>query len=123
MLAEVSQAVDEALHVQRVDEANGADPEKSCPAKQRAAEYGNHDHRNFGAGPEFVDATGEFGTVLHLVGRLRLIKPAEMRPPEAAVGGAGNVVGTVGVDVMVTMIGDPAARRAGSIKHRPEDQH
>src|SRR5438270_12324261 len=70
MLPEVSEAVHEALHVQRVDEANGADPEKSSPAKQSATKQRNHDHGHFGAGPELVDAAGEFWTILHLVGGL-----------------------------------------------------
>src|SRR4051812_8023714 len=106
----MGEAIDEALHVQRVDQTDGADPEESCPTEESSAEDGHNDHGNFSAGPEFVDAAGELGTILHLICRLRLIEPAKMCPPEATMGGAGDIVGTVGVDVMMTMIGDPATR-------------
>src|SRR5256885_15175670 len=112
MFAEMGEAVDEALHVQRINQTDGAKPEKSCPAKQRAAEDRYDDHRHFCARPEFVDAAGEFGTILHFVCRLRLIQPAQMCPPESAMGRAGDVVWTVGVDVVMAMVGDPAAGRS-----------
>src|SRR4051794_25812442 len=122
MLAEMSEAVDEALHVKRIDETDGADPEKSRPTQESSAENGNDDHGYFSSSPEFVDAAGELGAILLLICRLRLIQPAQMRPPEAAVSRAGNVVGTVRVDVMVAMVGDPTSRRSGTVEHGPEDQ-
>ena len=45
-----------------------------------------------------------------------------MCPPETAMGWAGDVIGTIGVDVMMAVIGDPAAGGARSVEHRPEDQ-
>src|SRR5207244_8617734 len=38
------------------------------------------------------------------------------------MGRAGDVIGTIRVDVMMTVIGDPAAGRASSVEHGPEDQ-
>src|SRR2546426_634673 len=108
--------------MQRINEADGADPEKSYPTEKGSTEQGDHNHRDFGARPELVDTASELGAVLHLIRGLRLVKPAQMRPPEASVGRAGNVIGTIGVDVMVAMIGDPTSRSARSIEHRPEDQ-
>src|SRR5437764_5943027 len=73
VFAQMSKAVDEALHVQRIDKADSADPEKACPAKQCSAEYRYDNHGNFGACPKFIDAAGKFATILHFVCRLRLI--------------------------------------------------
>ncbi len=85
MFAEMSEAVDEALHVQGIDETDSADPEESRPTEQSSAENGNDDHRNFCARPKFVNAAGEFGTILLLICGLRLVEPAKMCPPESAV--------------------------------------
>src|SRR4051812_49606813 len=104
VLAEMGEAIDEALHVQRVDEADGADPEKSCPTEESSAEDGDDDHGHFSARPELVNAACEFGTIFHLVCRLGLIEPAQMCPPESTMRGAGDIVGTIRVDVMMAVI-------------------
>src|SRR3954471_2604386 len=110
VLAEMGEAVDEALHVQRVDEADCADPEKAGPPEQRSAEDGNDDHGDFGARPKLVDSASELGAILHLVSGLRLVEPAQVRPPEATMGRAGDVLGAVRIDVVMAMVCDPAAR-------------
>src|SRR5712691_8528622 len=76
----------------------------------------------FSPAPDLVDAAGELGSPALFVGGLRLIKPAKMRPPEAALLGTGDVLGSVGNGVMQAMIGDPACGMTGAVKDRPENQ-
>src|ERR1700688_539537 len=46
-----------------------------------------------------------------------------MRPPEAALFGARDVVGCIGGGMMLPVISDPACGMAGSVEYRPENQH
>ena len=123
-LAEMGEAVHQALHVQRVDQADRAHPEEAHPAEAKNQADANREDndRRFGPAPDFVDAPGEFGSPALFIGGLSLIKPAKMRPPEAALLGTGNVLGGVRDGVVEAMIGNPACRMAGTIEDRPEDQ-
>src|SRR5882672_5064394 len=61
-VVEMREAVHQALHVQRVDEADGAHPEETHPAeaKNQANENRKDDNRRFGPAPDLVDARVEF---------------------------------------------------------------
>lgn len=59
---------------------------------------------------------------MFLVGGLSLIKPAEMRPPEAALLWTGNILGQVGNGMVQAMIGHPTRGMAGTVEDRPENQ-
>jgi hypothetical protein len=122
--AEMREAVHKALHMQRVDEAHGPHPEESHPAetKNRADEKRKDDNGSFRVTPKLVNTPGKFRSPALLVGWRRLIKPAKMRPPEAALLGAGNVVWGVGYRVMQAMIGDPAGGMSRAIEDRPENK-
>jgi len=122
---EMRQAVHETLHVQRVHQANRAKPEKAHPAQaqDRPDENGQDNYRRFRIAPNSVDAAIHFGSPALPIGWRRLIQPAQMRPPEAALLGAGNVVGRVSGGMMLAMISDPACGMTGSVEYRPEDQH
>src|SRR6266404_6622246 len=121
---EVREAVHQALHVQRVDEADGAHPEETHPAeaKNQANKDGKNNNRRFGPAPDLVDAGVEFRSPALLVGGMRLIEPAKMRPPKAALLRTGNVLGRVGDGVVQAMIRNPACRVAGAVEDGPEDQ-
>jgi hypothetical protein len=45
-----------------------------------------------------------------------------MRPPEAAVPWTGYIVNCVCIGVMISMVRDPSARRAGAIKDGKENE-
>src|SRR5882762_1641621 len=91
---EMREAVHQALHVQRVDQADGAHPEETHPskAKNQAHKDGKNNDRRFGPAPDLVDAGVEFGSPALLVGGMRLIQPAQMSPPESPLLGTGNVL-------------------------------
>src|SRR5467141_1514849 len=119
------EAVHQALHVKRVDEADRAHPEETHPAEsknQSNADREDNDRR-FGPSPDFVHTSGEFRSPALLVGRLSLIEPAKMRPPEAALLGAGDVLGGISNRVVEAMIRDPARGMAGAVEDGPEDQN
>ena len=59
---------------------------------------------------------------MFLVGGLSLIKPAEMRPPEAALLWTGNILGQVGNGMVQAMIGHSTRGMAGTVEDRPENQ-
>src|SRR5580704_17987975 len=122
---EMRQAVYETLHVQRVHQTNRAKPEKAHPAEtqDRPDKDGQDDHRRFRVAPDFVNAAIHFGSPALPVGGRRLIQPAQMSPPEAALFGARNVVRRVGGGMMLPMISDPAGGMAGGVEYRPENQH
>jgi len=123
-VVEVREAVHQALHVQRVDQADRAHPEKAHPAEaenQTNADREDNDGR-FCPSPDSVHTTGELRSPALLVGGLSLIEPAKMRPPETALLGTGDVLRRVGNRVMETVIGDPTRGMAGAVEDRPEDQ-
>src|SRR5712671_1261805 len=86
-MVEMREAVHQTLHVQGVDEADRAHPEKAHPSEaenQTNADREDNDRR-FGPAPDFVDAAGELGSPALFVGGLGLIEPAKMRPPATAL--------------------------------------
>ena len=122
---EMREAVHETLHVQRVNQANRAQPEKAHPAEaqDRPDKNGQNNYRRFRIAPDFVNAAIHFRSPALPVSWRRLIQPAQMRPPEAALFWARNVVGRVGGGMMLPVISDPACGMPGSVKYRPENQH
>src|SRR6267154_4855330 len=84
---EMREAVHQALHVQRIDQADSAHPEEAHPAEaENQADADREDNnRRFGPAPNLVDTAGEFRCPALLVCGLSLIEPAKMRPPEAAL--------------------------------------
>jgi hypothetical protein len=121
---EMRETVHQALHVQRVDQADGAHPEETHPAEaeNQADKNRKNNHRRFGPAPDFVDAAVKFGSPPLLVGWMRLIQPPQMCPPESALLGTGNIFGRVGDGVMQAMIRNPARRMARTVEDGPEDQ-
>src|SRR5882762_2121300 len=121
---EMREAVHQALHVQRVDKADGAHPEETHPseAKNQANKDGKNNDRRFGPAPDLVDAGVKFRGPALLVGGMRLIEPAQMGPPESALFGTGNVFRSVRDGVVQAMIRNPARRVAGAVEDGPENQ-
>src|SRR6266850_7954965 len=74
------------------------------------------------AQPHLVNAGVEFRSPALFVGGMRLIEPAKMRPPKAALLRTGNVFGRVRDGVVQAMIRNPARRVAGAVEDGPEDQ-
>src|SRR5579859_1344407 len=122
--AEVRQAVHQALHVQAIDQPHRAHPEKAHPAKSQnqPAEKRKQYDRRFRPAPDFVNPTRHFRRPAFLVGRLGLIQPAQMRPPEAALLRARNIFRQICDRVMQAMISHPASGMPGAVKDRPKDQ-
>src|SRR5579883_2272603 len=114
--AKVRQAIHEALHVQGIDKANGAGPEKSRPAEHKPRADGKRDDRAFRICPEFVDAACQLRAPSLRIGGRRLVQPAKMRPPESALLRAGNVVWRVRPRMMMPVISDPACRRPRAVE-------
>ena len=117
-------AVHQALQVQRVDQSQSAHPEKAHPAKseKQSTENGKHDDGRFEPSPVLVDSADQFRRPSWLVGRLGLIEPAQVRPPESTLLGTGNVLRGVRDGVMQAMIRDPACRMTRAIEDGPENQ-
>ena len=108
---QVREAVHQTLHVQRVDKADCAHPEEAHPAETENQADTNREYNDgrFSPSPNPVDASGEFGSPALLIGGLSLIEPTKMRPPEAALLGAGDVFGRIRNGVVQAMIGDQLA--------------
>src|SRR5713101_6262110 len=119
------EAVHEALHVQRINEAHGAEPEETHPTEpqQGSAKEREKDYGGFKPAPYSVRTAREFRRPALLVRRVRLIEPAQMRPPEAALLGAGDVVRRIRYGMMEPVVRNPACGVAGAVEDRPEDQH
>ena len=124
-MIEMGEAVHEALHVQCVHQTNRAKPEKAHPAEaqDRPDKDGQDNYRRFRIAPDFVNPAIYFGSPALPVGWRRLIQPAQMRPPEAALFGARNVVRRVGGGMVLTVIRHPACGMTGSVEYCPENQH
>src|SRR6202040_3259541 len=97
-------------------------PKKTLPAENETRQDRQEEHRAFRISPEFVAAFGQLGAPFLFVGGRGLIQPPKMRPPEAAMLGAGDVFGRVRQRMMMPVIGDPARRSPRAIEHGPEDQ-
>jgi hypothetical protein len=93
-MSEMREAIDEALHVQRVHQANRADPKETHPpeTKEQSREDRKNDDGSFQPAPHRVYAAGQFGSPAFFIRRLRLIQPAQVSPPETALFGTGNIV-------------------------------
>src|SRR5882724_650543 len=122
LVTEVREAVDKTLHVQRVDQADAAQPQQALPAEKQSRDDREEEHRAFRVSPKSVRAFGQLRAPLQFVGGCGLIQPAKVCPPEAAMLGAGNIVRRVRQRMMMAVIGDPACRRARAIEHGPENQ-
>lgn len=124
-MSEVREAIDQALHVQRVNQANRADPKETHPTKteQKPGEDRENNYGSFELAPRRIHAAGQFGSPALLISGLRLVEPAEMRPPEAALLGAGNIVRSVRDGMMKAMVRDPACGMTGTIENRPKDEN
>src|SRR2546423_13912764 len=103
------EAVHQALHVQRIDQADSAHPEETHPAEtENQADADREDNdRRFGPAPDLVDAAGQFRCPALLVGGLGLIEPAKMRPPEATPPGTGAIPRRVRAGTKEARLGGP----------------
>ena len=119
---QVREAVYKTLHMQRIDQANGADPKESLPAERQAAQQREQKHRHFRKSPCLVCRPVQFRTPPLRVGWGALIEPAQVSPPEAPMLGAGNVLRRIGSIMMMTVVGHPTCWMPGAIKHGPENQ-
>src|SRR2546423_14377013 len=88
------EAVHQALHVQRIDQADSAHPEETHPAEtENQADADREDNdRRFGPAPDLVDAAGQFRCPALLVGGLGLIEPAKMSAPEGTLLWSGDIL-------------------------------
>src|SRR5215471_13226101 len=115
-------AIDETLKVQRIDQTNRTDPEKRFPSECESAKNRKHDDECFRAAPKVVFRLIEVGSPSLHVGRSRLIKPAEVGPPEPAVRGTRNVIRRVGFRVVQSMICCPVRGRTRTVENGPENE-
>ena len=124
-VSEMSEAVYEALHVQRINQANRADPEKPHPteAEQNSREERENDDWSFEPAPCGVHALGQFRSPPLFIRGLRLIEPAQVSPPEAALFGTGNIIRRVSDGMMKPVISDPAGGMAGAVENRSKDEY
>src|SRR3989440_4349599 len=93
-MIEMREAVHQALHVQRVDQADSTHPEEAHPSEaenQTDADRGDNDGR-FSPSPDFVHAAGEFRRPALLVAGLRWLDAAMVFPPAAPPRGAGDAL-------------------------------
>ena len=111
-VAQMCEAVDEALHMQRIDKANRAYPEEALPSQGSSAKQREQDDGYFSVSPHFIDTLVEFRAPILRISTRRLIQPAQVRPPKPAMRGAGNIFGRIRLGVVVPMIGDPTGRSA-----------
>src|ERR1700691_2391420 len=72
--------------------------------------------------PKPVRSPIQFRTPSLRVRRGRLVEPADVRPPKAALLGARDILGRIGVRVMVPVVCDPSSRRTGAVQNGPENQ-
>ncbi len=121
---QMREAVHKALHVERIEQANGAHPEKAHPAEteNQATENGKKNDGCFGPAPDLVNAARKFRRPTLFVGGLGLVQPAQMRPPESALLRTGDVLRQVGDGVMQAVVCHPTRWMAGAVEHRPKDQ-
>lgn len=61
-IVQVGEIVHQILHVQRIDQPDGADPEETLPAEHEAAAQGEQDERRFGVLSEPVRSPRQLGT-------------------------------------------------------------
>src|SRR3954470_5356872 len=105
---QMQQAVHECLHVKAVDEANCAHPEQTAPSKEQITESdGYQNQRSLQFVPCQITSAEEVRTpLIHRRGP-PLIQPSHVRPPETTVTRAGNIVESICVGVMVSVVRDP----------------
>src|SRR5258708_3095967 len=92
---EMGEAVHQTLHVQGVDQADGAHPEEAHPAKtenQANAERENNDGC-FGPAPDLVDAPSELRRPEFFIGGWRSLKHRQEDPPKLYPQAAVEVFG------------------------------
>src|SRR5215213_1953780 len=116
----MQQAVDHHLKVQRVDQADGPDPEEPFPPEGRPREYGKRDDRNLEPSPYPVPRLIHVRAPAVKVRAGPLIDPPYVRPPEAAVTRARHVLFRICFSVVVAVIRDPPHRLARRIKDGEE---
>ena len=86
---QVKKTVDEGLHMEAIHEANGAQPEESRPSEKKVSERkGQNDQVWLNSCPEQVTGMDQIRAPLVHAGRIPLIQPPEVSPPEASVSGA-----------------------------------
>jgi len=120
---EVQQAVDERLHVQRVHQANGAQPEEASPPEEEVAERdGDHQKQRLDLYPEHIAGLDHIGCPLFHRRRCPLIQPAQVCPPESAVTRTRNIFECVRVGMMLSVIRNPRAWGSGPIEACEENQ-
>src|SRR5690242_8636885 len=106
-MAEVREAIHQTLHVQRICQSDGAQPEESLPAQYESAQQGEGNHRAFCQSPKSVHAASQLWAPSPAIRRRRLIEPSQMRPPESTLFRAGDVLGSVRLGMMMPVIGHP----------------
>src|SRR5580692_6910710 len=118
-MSEMGEAIDQALHVQRVNEADRANPKKAHPTEteQKSGEDRENDHGSFKLAPRRVHAAGQLRSPPLLISGLRLIEPTQVRPPEATLLGTRNIVRSVRHGMMKAVVGDPTCGMAGTIEN------
>src|SRR5438552_14335539 len=121
---QMQKTVHEGLHVKTVDQADRAYPEQAGPAEQEVTKKdGSDDERDLKLGPNRISLADQIRTPLLHRRWFPLIQPSQMRPPESAVAGAGDILDRIGFGMVISMVRDPRVRRSRPIKDRSEDEH
>src|ERR1700676_3114029 len=124
-VSEMREAIDEALHVQRVDQADRTYPKETHPTKtkQKSREDREHDDGRFQPAPGRVHAAGQFRSPPLFIRSLSLIEPTHVGPPETALLRRRNVIGCVCYGMMQPVVSNPTCGMSGAVEDRPEYQN
>src|SRR5260370_24284959 len=115
-------AVDEALHMQRIHQPDCAHPEEALPSQNSSTQQRDQDDGDFSISPQFVDSLVELRTPVLSIRTGRLIQPAQVCPPEPAMRGTGDILGRVGLGVVMPMVSDPTGGSACAREHGKANQ-
>src|SRR5260370_42385998 len=93
------------------------------PSQNSSTQKRDQDDGNFSISPQFVDSLVELRTPVLRIRTGRLIQPAQVCPPESAMRGTGDILGRVGLGVVMPMVSDRTGGRARAAGHRKENHN
>src|SRR5215467_1562134 len=120
----VKEAVHEALHMEAVEQTDGAEPEKAGPAEEEISEKERHDNeRNLKLCPDGIPRPHHIRAPLLHARRFPLIQPPQMRPPESSVPWARDVVNRIRFRMMIPVVRDPGAWSSRTVETCKENEN
>src|SRR5579875_1247743 len=117
----MTDAVHEALRVEREHQADRAEPEEGRQAKVASAEVGQGQDRRLKVTPDSIRNMIQVGAVTLHRRRVNLPQPSQMSPPESVQGRTRDVIERVRVLVMHPVGRRPRSWCSGAVEHRQKD--